>query len=327
VTGSTVADAVAALRAGELVAFPTETVYGLGADATDARAVRRVFEVKGRPSGHPLIVHLAPGVAPGPWARRWPASAAALTEACWPGPLTVLVPRGPAVIDEVTGGRPAVGLRVPAHPLAIELLEAFGGGIAAPSANRFGRVSPTTAAHVRADLGDDVAVVLDGGPSRIGVESTIVDCTVDPPMLLRAGGVPVEVLTTVLGGPPAAAGGPSRAPGMLASHYAPDCAVELAEDAGSAAAAADRHRTTGRRVEVLDPGADVAAYAHHLYGWLRDADARGVEVLVVVTPPDTGLGAAVRDRLRKAAAPRDVRGTEPGRSVPMLGLDEPGGST
>jgi L-threonylcarbamoyladenylate synthase len=231
------------------------------------------------------------------------------------------------VIDEVTGGRPAVGLRVPAHPLAIELLEAFGGGIAAPSANRFGRVSPTTAAHVRADLGDDVAVVLDGGPSRIGVESTIVDCTVDPPMLLRAGGVPVEVLTTVLGGPPAAAGGPSRAPGMLASHYAPDCAVELAEDAGSAAAAADRHRTTGRRVEVLDPGADVAAYAHHLYGWLRDADARGVEVLVVVTPPDTGLGAAVRDRLRKAAAPRDVRGTEPGRSVPMLGLDEPGGST
>ena len=325
--GSTVADAVAALRAGDLVAFPTETVYGLGADAADARAVRRVFEVKGRPAGHPLIVHLAPGIAPGAWAGRWPASAAALTEACWPGPLTVLVPRGPAVIDAVTGGRPAVGLRVPAHPLAIELLEAFGGGIAAPSANRFGRVSPTTAAHVRADLGDDVAVVLDGGPCRIGVESTIVDCTVDPPMLLRAGGVPVEVLTTVLGAPPAAAGGPSRAPGMLASHYAPHCEVELAEDAGAAAAAADRHRDEGRRVDVLDPGPDVGAYAHHLYGWLRDADAHDVEVLVVVTPADTGLGAAVRDRLRKAAAPRDGRGTGPDPSIPMLGLDEPGGST
>jgi L-threonylcarbamoyladenylate synthase len=300
VTDPGVAEAAAVLRAGGLVAFPTETVYGLGADATDAAAVERIFAVKGRPRDHPLIVHLAPAAPLAPWAGDWPPAAAALADACWPGPLTVLVHRGPAVIDAVTGGRPTVGLRVPAHPVAVALLDAFGGGVAAPSANRYGRVSPTTAAHVRADLDGDVAVVLDGGPCAIGVESTIVDCTVDPPMLLRAGGVPVEILESVLGSPLAATAGPPRAPGMHESHYAPRCAVEVAgtvEEAYERAAA-----RVG--VEVLDPGPDVVAYAHHLYAWLRDADARGVGTLVVVAPPATGLGAAVRDRLRKAAAPR-----------------------
>jgi L-threonylcarbamoyladenylate synthase len=303
-TPAAIAGAAAVLRAGGLVAFPTETVYGLGADATNPAAVARVFSCKGRPVGHPLIVHLAPGAPLEPWAGDWPDSAAALAEACWPGPLTVLVRRGPAVIDAVTGGRDTVGLRVPAHPVAVALLEAFGGGIAAPSANRFGRVSPTTAAHVFADLGNAVDCILDGGPCRVGVESTIVDCTVDPPMVLRAGGVPIEVLTEVLGVSPAAPGGPSRAPGMLASHYAPACAVELADDAATAVARVDELRRTGRRADALVPGDDIDAYAHHLYRWLRDADERGLDVLVVVTPADTGLGSAVRDRLRKAAAPR-----------------------
>jgi L-threonylcarbamoyladenylate synthase len=300
-----VAGAVAVLRAGGLVAFPTETVYGLGADASADAAVRRVFEVKRRPAGHPLIVHMASAAGLDDWARDVPDSARALAAALWPGPLTLIVRKGAPVVLVVTGGRDTVGLRVPAHPLALALLEAFGGAIAAPSANRFGRVSPTTAAHVRADLGADVDVVLDGGPCSVGVESTIVDCTLDTPMVLRHGGVPAEDLERVLGRPvERVATGPSRASGMLDSHYAPSCIVELVSDTAAANRRADELRDGGRSVDVLDPGPDAGDYARHLYEWLREADDRGLDVLVAVPPPGDGVAAAVRDRLRKAAAPR-----------------------
>jgi L-threonylcarbamoyladenylate synthase len=296
--------AVAALRRGGLVAIPTETVYGLAADATDRTALRRIFEVKGRPVDHPLIVHLASAAELDDWAARVPGSARRLVDAAWPGPLTVIVPRASGVLDEVTGGRDSVGVRVPAHPLAAELLTRFGGGLAAPSANRFGAVSPTSAAHVLADLGErldpDRDVILDGGPCRVGVESTIVDCVVDPPQILRSGGVPDEDVARLLSGSVVPVSGPSRASGMLASHYAPRCEVRLVDDADDAVAL----RAGTRGSEILDLTDDLVAYAHDLYGRLRDADARGVSMVIAVLPPAAGLGHAIRDRLQKASAPR-----------------------
>jgi L-threonylcarbamoyladenylate synthase len=296
--------AVSALSRGGLVAFPTETVYGLGADATNASAVRRVFQVKGRPESHPLIVHLAAADELSDWVHHVPAPARLLAAACWPGPLTLLLERASKVLPEITGGRATVGIRVPAHPMAQELLQAFGSGIAAPSANRFGHVSPTTAEHVRADLGDDVDVILDGGPSAVGIESTIVDCTTDPPQVLRPGAITTADIAAILDGSPAAASGPSRAPGMLESHYAPLCRVVLGESHDEAVVLAADAVRQGFRTEILDPSTPTAEYARCLYAWLREADDRGVEVLVVVLPPATGIGFAVRDRLIKAAAPR-----------------------
>lgn len=306
--GSDVDHALAVLRGGGLVAIPTETVYGLAADAEQADAVRRIFAVKDRPPDHPLIVHVQSLAAARTWTTQpLPAAAEQLARACWPGPLTVLVPRGARVIDQVTGGRDTVGLRVPAHPLTAELLERFGGGLAAPSANRFGRVSPTTAEHVLGDLGDDVDYVLDGGPCPVGVESTIVDCTVTPPQVLRPGGIPTEDISRLLGesdGLGWVSGG-RRAPGMLESHYAPRCRVVLAESSEAATALAAAERIAAREVGVLDPGPeDLVAYAQGLYRWLREADDAGVAVLVAVLPPPEGLGHAVRDRLQKAAAHR-----------------------
>lgn len=301
--------AVERLRAGGLVAIPTETVYGLGADAEHAEAVARIFAVKGRPRDHPLIVHLpdAASLDDG-WAVAVPAAARVLAATCWPGPLTLLLRRGPRVIDAVTGGRDTVGLRVPAHPLTERLLRDSARAVAAPSANRFGRVSPTTAAHVAADLAPflDPArdVILDGGPSPVGVESTIVDCTTDPPQLLRPGGIAREDVERLLDLAVADATGPSRAAGMLASHYAPAATVELVEDAGAAAARADVHRRAGRDVFVLDPGDDLVAAARDLYARLRAADEVGTEVVVAVLPHPGGLGHAIRDRLIKAAGPR-----------------------
>ena len=304
-TAPDIAAAVAVLRSGGLVAFPTETVYGLGADASNPEAVRAVYRVKGRPADHPLIVHVASAAAVPRWAAAVPPAAAALAEACWPGPLTLLLPRRADVDATVAGGRDTIGLRVPAHPLALQLLEAFDGGIAAPSANHFGRVSPTTAAHVRADLGDEVDLILDGGPCTIGVESTIVDVTVEPPALLRPGGIPLEALEAIVGGPVHTDdSGVSRAPGMLASHYAPVARVEVVEDASEARRRVEELRTLGERAELLDPGPDPDHYARHLYSWLRAADDSGATTLVAVPPPAIGLGWAVRDRLRKAAAPR-----------------------
>jgi L-threonylcarbamoyladenylate synthase len=202
--------AVALLRAGELVAFPTETVYGLGADAANPAAVAKIFAAKGRPQDHPLIVHLDGAAQLDAWARDIPAYAFELAEAFWPGPLTLILKRQPGVPDAVTGGQDTVGLRVPGHPLALELLRAFGGGLAAPSANRFGRISPTTARHVREELGEAVAMVLDGGPCQVGIESTILDCTGGAPRILRPGMVGAPALGRVLGRMPGygAAGGP-----------------------------------------------------------------------------------------------------------------------
>lgn len=289
--------ALAVLRAGGLVAIPTETVYGLAADASNADAVRRVFAVKRRPADHPLIVHVGASALLGEWASTTPPAAAILADACWPGPLTLLVPRAETVLDVVTGGRSTVGIRVPAHPLTLELLERFGGGLAAPSANRFGRVSPTTAAHVRADLGDDVDFVLDGGPCPVGVESTIVDCTVDPPQVLRPGGIPSEEIESLLEMTLAAPEGPRRASGMLDSHYAPRCMVVLADSRAEAAQLA----ATSPGAEILDDD-DMAHYAHSLFARLRDADDRGVATVIAVLPPARGLGHAIRDRLIKASA-------------------------
>ncbi len=313
--------AAALLRAGELVGLPTETVYGLAADATDERAVRAVFAAKGRPAGHPLIVHLHDPEELTRWADRPGDDALRLAAACWPGPLTLVVRRGPGIADAVTGGRDTVGLRVPDHEVARAVIRAAGVPVAAPSANRFGRVSPTTATDVVHELGDRVAAVIDGGPCRIGVESTIVEVVGAVPVLLRPGGVPVELVEEVLGRPvERVAVGPSRASGMLASHYAPATAVALVavdELAARVGAALGRGARVGvlapagvagaglpGEVVLLDPPVDLAAYARTLYRRLRDADDLGVTELFVVPPPPDGLGLAVLDRLRKAAAPR-----------------------
>lgn len=328
VDDETVDRAVRVLRDGGLVALPTETVYGLGADAADDAAVRRVFEVKGRPADHPLIVHLASQAQLDDWAVEVPAAARDLATAFWPGPLTLLLWRAPGVSDVVTGGRPTIAVRVPAHPVALAVLRAFGGGIAAPSANRFGRVSPTDAAHVRADLGDDVDLVLDGGPCAVGVESTIVDLTGAGPVVLRSGAITTEMLSTVLGVPvaehdggsaPSAPGseGGARAPGMLASHYAPDARVHVVpgtEVVGvlSSLLAADEGLVGLLAPTVLDgvpdgvvelePVGPPEEYAALLYARLRQADRLGLRDLVCVAPPAEGIGAAVIDRLRRAAA-------------------------
>ena len=312
-----IAAAVAVLRHGGLVAFPTETVYGLGADAGNEAALRHLYAVKGRPADHPVIVHLADAAALGAWAAEVPATARALADACWPGPLTLVLRRSARVPDAVTGGRPTVGLRVPDQPVALALLRAFGGGIAAPSANRFGRVSPTTAADVRADLGTDVDCVLDGGPCRVGVESTIVDCTGPEVVIARVGGIPRETVEAVLGRPVAVADrGEIAAPGTLPAHYAPRARVHLVAERDPVALAG-RLLAAGRRVgvlapavpvglpaavEILAPPADADEYARVLYARLREADARGLDDLLVVAPPAVGLGAAVADRLTRAAA-------------------------
>lgn len=294
------------LADGGLVAFPTETVYGLGADARNPAAVARIFTVKGRPADHPLIVHLGDAGQLDDWAIDVPAVARRLAAELWPGPLTLLLRRHPEVDPAVTGGRDTIGVRVPAHPVAQALLARFGGGVAAPSANRFGRVSPTTAAHVLADLAGHLQpgrdVVLDGGGSTVGVESTIVDLTVEPPQLLRPGGVARALLDELLTGEPlAAAAGPSRAAGMLESHYAPRAGVVLVDDAAAAAA---RAAIAVGSTRILDYGDDVERYAAELYGALRRADDEGIAEVIAVLPPAAGLGEAVIDRLRKAAAPR-----------------------
>ncbi|MDI7268392.1 MAG: L-threonylcarbamoyladenylate synthase [Myxococcota bacterium] len=296
--------AVAVLRAGGLVAFPTETVYGLGADADNPAALRRIFAAKGRPEGHPLIVHLGDAAAIVDWAADVPETAMRLAARFWPGPLTIVLRRSGRVRPEVTGGQDTVGLRVPAHPVALELLRGFGGGVAAPSANRFGRVSPTTAAHVREDLGDAVDMIVDGGPCAVGIESTIVDLSGPEPAILRPGGVPREDIEAELGGPvPLRVEGPVRAPGTLPSHYAPKARVVLAgvaEQAESLRALA----AAGRKASVLVLPSSSREAARGLYAALRDLDAQGCDAVVASVPAEEGLGLAVADRLRRAAGPR-----------------------
>ena len=294
------------LRRGGLVAIPTETVYGLAADAEQPDAVARVYAMKGRPTDHPLIVHLAGIDTIDGWAAELSGAAMRLAEACWPGPLTMLLPRGRRVSDAVTGGRRSVGLRVPSHQLTQALLAAHGGGLAAPSANRYGKVSPTTAQHVLNDLAPHLDpgrdLILDGGACQIGVESTIVDLTVDPPQILRAGAISIDDVERLLSGTVAGPTGPSRASGMLASHYAPECEVVLAEDHVEAEAIAAIRRSRGERAGVLDRTDDLVVAAQLLYSDLRAADQGELDVIVVVLPPAEGIGYAIRDRLVKAAA-------------------------
>jgi L-threonylcarbamoyladenylate synthase len=306
------------LRGGELVAFPTETVYGLGADARNPEAIRRLFAAKGRPADHPVIVHLADAGMIPEWARTMPRAAEQLAAAFWPGPLTLILPRAPHVLDLVTGGQDSVGLRVPSHPVAHELLAAFGDGLVVPSANRFGRISPTRAEHVHAELGDTVALVLDGGPSHVGVESTIVDVTGEWPTLLRPGGVTPTQIAAVLGAAPAQSHETSpRASGTLPSHYAPRTPLEIVPGDHLTEHAACLH-SAARRIGVLahhaSPASDMTgwhmmpahaeAYAHALYATLRELDALGYDRILVEAVPDEDAWLAVRDRLRRAAAPR-----------------------
>ena len=317
VGGDSIGEAVRALRSGGLVVLPTETVYGLGANASDPLALRRVFATKGRPVDHPLIVHLADGSQLDDWAIDIPVAARTLAATFWPGPLTLVLRRAPHVPDEVTGGRPTVALRVPNHPVALAVLGLFGGGIAAPSANRFGGVSPTTAEHVRRDLGkflvDGLDVVLDGGPSGIGVESTIVELVDDEPQLLRPGGLPVEDIEAALGRPVRRTPtGPARAPGMLAAHYAPAATVRVVAVGGLDDAVADAAAPVGAFVPLgvtLPDGVarlpapelfTAEAVAPLLYRTLRSADELGLATLVIVAPDGDGLGPAVRDRLARA---------------------------
>jgi L-threonylcarbamoyladenylate synthase len=318
--------AASVLRDGGLVAFPTETVYGLGADASSPAAVRRLFRVKGRPPDHPVIVHVASMNHVPEWVSGMPGYAVALAGECWPGPLTLVLPRSQRVPDEVTGGLDTVGIRVPAERTAQALLRAFGGGVAAPSANRFGRVSPTTADDVRADLGADVDVVLDGGPSRVGVESTIVDCSGAEPAILRVGGISREKVEAIAGRPvPVRDQGEARAPGTLASHYAPRARVVTVDTIDALATLVRAELASGVRVGiigasqsdglprdacVLGSPRDVDEYAHGLYRWLRDADAAHLDVVLAVMPDDAGVGAAVADRLRRAAGTREDGGDE-----------------
>lgn len=307
--------AAVALRAGALVALPTETVYGLGADAGNPEAVARVYAAKGRPADHPLIVHLAAAGDVDRWAVDVPAWARLLAAACWPGPLTLVLRRAAGVGDWVTGGQDTVGLRVPAHPVAHALLATFGGGVAAPSANRFGRVSPTDAAHVLDELADVLEpgrdLVLAGGPSEVGVESTILDCTGPAPRLLRPGGVSVREVEAVTGLEVVAADGSVRAPGTLAAHYAPTARVRLipAEELPEAAAGAEAPLGVLAPADVATPAGaerlaapvDAAAYARALYAALRQADDLALATVLAVPPSTGALAHAVLDRLRRAA--------------------------
>jgi len=294
-------EAARLLRAGGLVALPTETVYGLAADATNVSAVRRIFAVKGRPAEHPLIVHLPDADALPRYAAGSSVWLELLARRFWPGPLTVIVRKTERVPDVVTGGQPTVALRVADHPITQAILARFGGAVAAPSANRFGRVSPTTAQHVRDDLGDDVDLVVDGGPARIGVESTIVDLTGEIPAILRAGSIGPTALGDALGIPVIARfSGEVRAPGTLAAHYAPRTMLVLVE-AAQLERETERRSRRGERVAVMTLPADPAAAARGLYAALRVLDAGGHDVVLSVLPPDVEANSAVRDRLARAA--------------------------
>lgn len=301
---SVVARAVAVLRGGGVVAIPTETVYGLAADVTNPDAIARLYAIKGRPPDHPLIVHAYDVAALEGYVAEITPALRALASRFWPGPLTVVVARGERTPLVVTGGQETVAVRVPEHPVARAILAAFGGPLAAPSANRFGRISPTTAEHVRADLGADVDLIVDGGPAHVGVESTIVDLTGAVPAVLRAGGITPSQLGAALGTPVVTRlGGGVRAPGSLPSHYAPRARVVLV-DAGARDAEARRRAAGGERVALLTLADDPAAAARTLYATLRALDAGGYDTIVATLPPDTEADAAVRDRLLRAAAPR-----------------------
>ncbi|MGE4072913.1 MAG: L-threonylcarbamoyladenylate synthase [Lysobacterales bacterium] len=307
-----IAKAAQALARGELVAMPTETVYGLAADARNADAVRRIFAAKGRPQNHPVIVHLPDRTAVTQWAAFVPPAAERLMDAFWPGPLTLVLKKAEGVDPVITGGQDTVGLRLPAHPVAQALLRAFGGAVAAPSANRFGRISPTAAEHVREEFPDGGMLVLDGGASEVGLESTIVDLSGDQPRLLRPGHIAASAIEALIGPlqRPGDDEGP-RASGRLESHYAPGKPVLLlprspaGERLPADAESADQWLVladlpVGSSGLVL--GSDPEHYARQLYGALRQLDAAPGGRILIEMPPDTEAWAAVRDRLQRAAA-------------------------
>jgi len=314
-----VAAAARALAEGGLVAFPTETVYGLGADATNPAAIARLYQAKGRPAFNPLIAHVGDVIAAQSIAR-FDAAATALAKACWPGPLTLVLPKTEncAVADLATAGLDTVAIRIPAHPVAREILRVFGGPVVAPSANISGHVSPTTAAHVQSDLAGRVDLIVDGGPVAVGVESTIVGCF-DEPMLLRPGGLPRAEIERVLGralgqAPTVAESGSSQplAPGMLASHYAPRAKVRLNAqrlEPGEALLSFGLGAISGidaaSIVMNLSERGDIDEAAANLFGHLRALDSKGVRTIAVMPIPNDGLGEAINDRLRRAAVGRE----------------------
>ena len=309
-----VLDAVAALRRGEVIGLPTETVYGLAADAANVEAVRRIFALKGRPAYHPLIVHIADAASLPAWTTGASPLAARLAEAFWPGPLTLIVPRSARVSDAVTGGQDTVGLRCPDHPVALAVLREFGGGLAAPSANRFGRISPTSAAHVREEFPTGVDIVLDGGDCEIGIESTILDLSSGEPRILRPGRISAARIEAVVG--PVARDRSEHSPrasGTLEAHYAPRTPLLMLPRTALEKEAREQG-ALGKRIAILGMGTlpngstglslpeDAESYAHGLYAALRQLDAGGQHLLLVERPPDDPAWDAVLDRLRRAAA-------------------------
>lgn len=312
-----IAEAARILRAGGLVAFPTETVYGLGADATNAHAVARLYEAKGRPSFNPLIAHVS-DLQAAQQIARFDEKGLRLAEAFWPGPLTLVLPKaaGCAVSDLATAGLETIAVRVPGHPAARDILRAFGKPVVAPSANISGHVSPTTAAHVLGDLAGRIDLIVDGGPVSVGVESTIVGCF-ETPVLLRPGGLPREEIERVLGEKltriPDDTGtidAQPLAPGMLASHYAPRTHVRLNAatlEAGEALLAFGPQLVPGSERAIvmnLSEAGDLVEAAANLFGYLRDLDAKGPRAIAVMPVPHEGLGEAINDRLQRAAIPR-----------------------
>ncbi len=316
--------ALAALRAGECIGLPTETVYGLAADASNAAAVAKIFALKGRPTNHPLIVHLARASDARAWASEWSDDAEKLANAFWPGPMTLIVKRAPQVLDAVTGGQDTVGLRVPSHPVALRLLSQFDGGVAAPSANKFGHVSPTSAQHVASEFASDDLLILDGGECAVGVESTIIDLSGKQPRVLRPGRVRARELEHVLATPLArrtqdatrVAEDTPRVSGSLDSHYAPrkkalmlagdalDIFLNAARDAGKRVGLIHHSpRFAGSRVNerVRLDGANAARFEHEIYAKLRTLDdSTGIDLIVVETPPQDTDWDAVNDRLQRA---------------------------
>jgi L-threonylcarbamoyladenylate synthase len=296
-------EAVHILRIGGVVAIPTETVYGLAALARNGDAVEKVFAIKGRPRSHPLIVHVASFEIAQLWGV-FHRDAQKLAEKFWPGPLTLLVPRTPLVPDWVTGGRDTVAIRIPNHPMTLKLLDDLNDALVAPSANKFGKVSPTSALHVSQDLGNEIDLILDGGACGIGVESTIVEC-MNGVRVLRPGAISQQDVSAVLEIDVSSdSSGQVRAPGMLASHYAPDAQVVICDNEEEAHRYA-RNCEEKRQKTVVISEPNVHDYAQNLYSLLRQADIDACDVIIAVRAPDVGLGVAINDRLMKAAAQRD----------------------
>jgi L-threonylcarbamoyladenylate synthase len=311
-TADALSSAAQLLKDGGLVAFPTETVYGLGADATNAQAVARIYQAKGRPADHPLIVHIHSMQGLGDWADEVPDFAIALARKFWPGPMTLVLKRSMLAEDFVTGGQPTVGLRVPDHVVALALLSAFekigGKGIAAPSANRFGHVSPTTADAVREELSDYLLPtdqILDGGPSTVGVESTIIDCTSTAPRILRPGAITTEMIEQATSQKVLTSKSEIRVSGSLENHYAPSATVELNRTpvAHEGFIALADIETPENVIRLASPKT-IEEYARVIYSALRDADKRGLKTVVVQEPLGDGLALAIRDRLMRASKGR-----------------------